>query len=232
MVKHNNLYPQHVAIIMDGNRRWARNNKVSIAFGHESGSKRVNDVIDFSNQIGIKYLTLFAFSSENWKRSESEIQHLKFLLTKFINDYQKDLIDRNVRFRSIGHIESFGQELMSKLFALEESTSMNDGLFLNVALSYGGRQEILNAVNKMLSKGLEGNVDEKMFEKFLDTVDIPDPDLLIRTGGEVRISNFLLWQIAYTELYFTDIYWPDFGIEAYQEAIEFFQSRSRRYGGD
>jgi len=232
MVSMLHLIPNHVAIIMDGNRRWAKDKSKTIAYGHEQGSKKVNEVLDFSIQKDVSYLTLYAFSSENWRRCQNEIKHLKLLLSKFINDYEKDLLAKNVRFRAIGNISNFGQQLATKIFNLEHNTKENTGLNLTVALSYGARDEIINAVNTILSSKEINKVDEDSFSKYLSTGNIPDPDLLIRTGGEVRLSNFLLWQMAYTELYFTQVFWPDFGVDEYEKALDFFASKNRRFGGD
>jgi len=232
MVSMLNLVPNHVAIIMDGNRRWARDKSKTIAFGHEQGSKKVNEILEFSMQKEVSYLTLYAFSSENWRRSQKEIKHLKLLLKKFINDYEKDLIAKNIRFRAIGNISNFGQDLSKQILSLEQTTQRNSGLNLTVALSYGSRDEIINAVNAILSETELKHIDEESFVKYLSTAHIPDPDLLIRTGGEVRLSNFLLWQMAYTELYFTKVFWPDFGVDEYEKALDFFASKNRRFGGD
>ena len=232
MVSKLNLVPNHVAIIMDGNRRWARGKSKTIAFGHEQGSKKVNEILELSMQKEVSYLTLYAFSSENWRRSQKEIKHLKLLLKKFINDYEKDLIAKNIRFRAIGNISNFGQDLSKQILNLEQTTLRNSGLNLTVALSYGSRDEIVNAVNAILSETELKHIDEESFVKYLSTAQIPDPDLLIRTGGEVRLSNFLLWQMAYTELYFTKVFWPDFGVDEYEKALDFFASKNRRFGGD
>ena len=225
MVSKLNLFPNHVAIIMDGNRRWAREKSETIAFGHEQGSKKVNEILDFSIKKNISYLTLYAFSSENWRRSEHEIKHLKLLLKKFINDYEKDLIAKNIKFRAIGNISNFGHDLSAQILNLEHTTQKNSGLNLTVALSYGSRDEIVNAVNAILSEKEVKHINEESFAKYLSTSNIPDPDLLIRTGGEVRLSNFLLWQMAYTELYFTKVFWPDFGVDEYEKALDFFASK-------
>ncbi|MBT4989090.1 MAG: di-trans,poly-cis-decaprenylcistransferase [Rickettsiales bacterium] len=225
------LVPNHVAIIMDGNRRWAASKSKNRLYGHEQGVKQVSNIIEYSVEFGVSFLTLYAFSSENWSRSIGEIQNLKFLMKRFLDDYREDILTKNIRFRSMGNIEDFGKDIAKKIRSLEDQSQLNTGLNLTVALSYGARDEILRAVNNILSLRQEGEVTELDFRNSLYIKDIPDPDLMIRTGGESRLSNFLLWQLAYTELYFTDVYWPAFDKTEFQRALEFFAGKDRRYGG-
>ncbi|MBL6785196.1 MAG: di-trans,poly-cis-decaprenylcistransferase [Rickettsiales bacterium] len=224
-------FPQHVAIIMDGNRRWAGLQSKGDYFGHKAGLERVSDVIQNSLSLNIKYLTLYAFSSENWNRSESEVSNLKFLMNAFLDKHSNELIAKNVRLRVIGNYEDFGKNIAKKIEDVVAKSLANSGMHLTIALSYGSKNEILRAVNNICQDGLK-NVDQKQFSSYLYTHDLPDPDLMIRTGGEYRLSNFLLWQMAYAELYFTDILWPDFDKNSLLKACEFFVSKNRRFGGD
>lgn len=227
--------PEHVAVIMDGNGRWAKNKGAARIFGHRNAIEAVRQVIEGAGEIGIKYLTLYAFSTENWGRPKEEVDALMELL---VNTLQKEieLLHKNkVRLKTIGDIGQLPKDCRENLKKATESTKNNTGLTLLIALNYSGRQEILKAVSELVMKVKGGTlgvdeIDEQLFASFLDTKNIPDPALLIRTSGEMRISNFLLWQIAYTELYITQKLWPDFRKEDLYEAICEYQKRERRFG--
>ncbi|MDQ7784272.1 MAG: isoprenyl transferase [Desulfomonilaceae bacterium] len=227
--------PGHVAIIMDGNGRWARRRMLPRLEGHRQGAKAVRRAVEFSRRAGIGVLTLYAFSTENWQRPKSEVSGLMKLLSQFIDSDLDEIHEHNIKIRTIGEVKRLPAAVVAKLDVAKAKTAHNTAMILNIALSYGGRKDILNAAVK-LSRALksgdieEEDVTEEVLGQFLDTRDLPDPDLLIRTGGEVRISNFLLWQIAYAELYFTDVLWPDFDDDAFRDAIEAFRSRQRRFG--
>jgi undecaprenyl diphosphate synthase len=227
--------PRHVAIIMDGNGRWAQKRGNQRIFGHKNSVEAVRDTVEAAAELGIEYLTLFAFSTENWRRPKSEISALMSLLVSTIQSEKKTLLDNNIRLLSIGNIKSLPQGVQKQLQHAVSLTAGNNGLTLVLALSYGARSEIINAVKK-LTKDIEAgkifadDINNIIFEKYLDTAGFPEPELLIRTSGEYRLSNFLLWQIAYTELYFTKTLWPDFRREHLYEAILSFQSRERRFG--
>lgn len=225
--------PKHIAIIMDGNGRWAKQKGKKRVFGHKNGVKAVRDVVEGAGEIGIEYLTLYAFSTENWNRPKHEIDALMSLLISTINSETKTLNENNVRLLTIGDTEGLPKLVRKKLQDVIDATSTNTGLSLVLALNYSAKWEILNAVNKIVAdkdKISNREIDDELFEKYLNTKDIPNPDLLIRTSGEYRISNFLLWQIAYSELYFTDILWPDFRKDDLYNAIENYQLRERRFG--
>lgn len=227
--------PCHVAIIMDGNGRWAKSLGMSRSFGHKNGVNSVREVTEASAELGIKYLTLYAFSTENWNRPKFEINTLMSLLVSSINKEIKALIKNNIRLLTIGNTESLPSKVQKELLKAINITSKNTGLTLVLALSYSSRWEIINAINK-LNNDIKNEIiknepiTEEIFSKYLTTNDIPDPDLLIRTSGEFRISNFLLWQIAYSELYFTKKLWPDFNKNDFYEAIFALQNRERRFG--
>ncbi|MCX5872993.1 MAG: isoprenyl transferase [Deltaproteobacteria bacterium] len=230
-----NDLPVHVAIIMDGNGRWARRRLMPRLEGHRQGAKSVRRAVEFCRRVGIKFLTLYAFSTENWQRPESEVSGLMRLLSQFIDSELEEIHNNDIRFNVIGQVARLPRSVKEKIDEAIKKTSNNKTMVLSVALSYGGRQEIVSAAMKLhealLSGGLkEEDVNDSVFSTFLDTSHMPDPDLLIRTGGEVRISNFLLWQAAYSELYFTELLWPDFDDEAFWEAIEAYRSRQRRFG--
>jgi len=227
--------PNHIAIIMDGNGRWAQKRGNQRIFGHTNAIAAVRDVVEAAAELGIGYLTLYAFSTENWKRPKIEIDALMSLLVTTINAETKTLTDNNIRLLTIGNINSLPQSVQDQLQKALAVTAGNTGLRLILALSYGSRWEILHTVKKIINdvqamKLNAENIDQAVFEKYLDTTGMPDPELLIRTSGEYRISNFLLWQIAYTELYFTPTLWPDFRREHLYEAIVSFQCRERRFG--
>jgi len=227
--------PKHVAIIMDGNGRWAKKRAINRIRGHENGINSVREVVRTSREIGISYLTLYAFSEENWKRSKHEVDALMNLLKRFLKKELDEMLENGIRFQTIGRSGKLPEDVQRLLSETSDKTSQNKDMVLNLALSYGGRQEILDAVQKIFlrveSRGLKPEeITEQTISDSLYTAGIPDPDLLIRTSGEYRISNFLLWQIAYTEIYITPTLWPDFRKEEYLAAIEAFQKRERRFG--
>lgn len=221
--------PKHIAIIMDGNGRWATKRNKPRVFGHNEGMKRVVDVVENSLNIGIKYLSLYAFSTENWKRPQKEIDFLMQILIKYIDDQLNKLVTQGVKINILGDISVLPEKVIQKIEYALDSTKDNDKLILNIAINYGSRQEILRAVNTAIVDGEILTDDE--FSKLLYTRNQPDVDLLIRPGGEKRLSNFLLYQMSYAELYFLDIYWPDFKLESLIDAIYWYQNRNRRFGG-
>ena len=227
--------PSHVAIIMDGNGRWAKQRGLDRIFGHQQGVKAVREVIETAAELGIKYLTLYAFSTENWGRPDEEVNALMGIMVQSLNDETDTLIKNNIRLKAIGDVERLADEVRERLFETINQTSVGTGLNLIVALSYSSRWEITEAARRMSIDVYNGAlkadaIKETDFENYLNTSGIPDPELMIRTSGELRISNFLLWQLAYTELYFTDKLWPDFGKEDFYNAIIDFQKRERRFG--
>ncbi len=227
--------PRHVAVIMDGNGRWAERRGKPRIFGHQAGMKAVREVIETTADLGIPYLTLYAFSQENWKRPAAEIEALMGLLQRYIRSEREDLIEKGVRVRAIGEIERIANGPKEELGRLISETAGNERLTVTLALSYGGRSEILEAVRRIAERVKAGRldpeeIDDDVFADHLYTTGMPDPDLLIRTSGELRISNFLLWQIAYTELYVTDVLWPDFDRQAFLDAVAAYQGRERRFG--
>ncbi len=227
--------PTHIAIIMDGNARWARSRGLPLSVGHKSGSDNVRRVAEACIDIGVKNLTVYAFSSENWNRPKEEVEYLMKLLDNYLEKETKPLIEKNVRIVISGNLQLLPQSTKDKIYALEELTKNNQSLTLNVAFSYGSRQEIVDAVKKISLAVSEAKISlEQITETYLSQnlyhPEIPDPDLLIRTAGDVRLSNFLLWQAAYAELYFTEVFWPDFGKKDLLQAINEFNKRERRYG--
>ena len=230
-----NRIPQHVAVIMDGNGRWAEKHGKARVFGHESGVESVRSVVEGAGEIGVKHLTLYAFSTENWERPKQEVEALMELLVHAIDNESELLMKNNVRLTSIGDLSLMPAKVKQRLDGCKKFLSENTGLNLILALSYSSKWEIINAVKNLAQDSIEGKVkpemiNDKLFEKYLNTAEIPDPELLIRTSGEFRISNFLLWQIAYSELFFTEKLWPDFRKEDLFEAIFDFQNRERRFG--
>lgn len=228
--------PAHIAIIMDGNGRWARKRGLPRVAGHRAGISAVRQVVEGSAELGIKVLTLYAFSVENWKRPRSEVSTLMQLLKEYLNKEIENIHKNNIRFRTIGRTDQLDESVQAELGKGVARTQNNSGMIFNVALNYGGRAEIVDAVNRLLSNGGsqtagKGGITEAQFSQYLYTAGLPDPDLLIRTSGELRISNFLLWQIAYAEIWVTDTLWPDFDKLHLYEAIIAFQKRERRYGG-
>ena len=227
--------PRHIAIIMDGNGRWANAKGLPRIAGHREGVRTVRKITEICGELNIKILTLYTFSSENWNRPATEVSALMKLLMSSLRREVKDLMKNNVRFTVIGNINELAFNVQNELIDAIHKTKNNTGLNLNLALSYGSRQEIICAVKKLINKVSKGEIkvdeiDESVFSKLLYTQNIPDPDLLIRTGGEFRISNFLLWQIAYTEIHVTDTSWPSFGKKELTEAIYEYQNRDRRFG--
>jgi undecaprenyl diphosphate synthase len=224
--------PRHVAVIMDGNGRWAAQRHLPRVEGHRAGIDAVRDVVETSARLGIEVLTLYAFSVENWKRPVMEVSTLMALLKRYLRLELSTLLGNNIRFNVIGRADELARDIRAELKAAEEKTSANTGMLFNIALNYGGRAEIVEAARRLLAAGVRPDeLDEQRFAGFLYTAGQPDPDLLIRTSGEIRVSNFLLWQIAYAEIWVTDTLWPDFRKRDLLEAIVAYQKRDRRYGG-
>lgn len=229
------IIPEHIAVIMDGNRRWAKNNNLPTRDGHKEGAMRVTELVRNSVDLGIKYLSVYAFSTENWRRDKKEVDYLMNLLVEFVVKELNNLNKNGVKITLMGNIDDLPEKTKKEVIRSIELTKNNEKFHLNIALSYGSRDEIINAVKQVINE-YENNkinideINEDSFKKYLYTYDMPDPDLLIRTSGEIRLSNFLLYQLAYTEFYFTDVLWPDFKKEQLIEAIENFQNRKRRYG--
>ena len=228
--------PEHVAIIMDGNRRWAKKNNLNTPQGHKEGAENLKRIAKFANKIGIKHLTVYAFSTENWKRSQEEIgaimKLLKFYLLDFFN-----WSDENIKINVLGRIAELPKDLKDQIHKIEEKTKNNTGLVLNICFNYGGRDEIVTATKNIAQKVLDGelkieDINEKLFSNYLYTANQPDPDLLIRTSGEERISNFLPWQISYSEFVFTDKFWPEYNEQEFLNSIQIYQKRTRRFGGN
>lgn len=234
-IEINNI-PRHVAIIMDGNGRWAKKRGLPRIAGHKEGVDVVQQTVRTASKYNIEVLTLFTFSTENWKRPIPEVQFLMKLPKQFLNTYLPELMEKNVRVETIGQFDTLPAHTKEAIIDAKEKTKNNDGLLLNFAINYGGREEILQAV-KQISLDVENkqieteDVDEETFSSYLYTNGVGDPDLLIRTSGERRISNFLLWQLAYTEFWFTDVLWPDFREEVFVQALQDYEKRKRRYGG-
>ncbi|HHU75052.1 MAG TPA: isoprenyl transferase [Clostridiales bacterium] len=228
--------PNHVAIILDGNGRWAKKRKMPRNYGHTQGSKVLEKICEEAYKIGIKYLTVYAFSTENWIRPKEEVDALMKLLRNYLSTSIKTSMKNNMKVRIIGDKSALPEDMQESIRKLEEATVNNSGLHFQVAINYGGRDEIIRAV-KAISQDIKMNkmdindIDVTVFERYLDTADIPDPDLLIRTSGEVRLSNFLLWQLAYTEFYFPEVLWPDFNKEELWKAVEYYNGRKRKFGG-
>lgn len=234
LLAHGNL-PRHVAIIMDGNGRWAERRRQPRIYGHRAGMKSVREVMEAAADLAIPALTLYAFSQENWKRPRAEVEALMGLMRGYIRSEREDLIRKGVQVRAIGELDQLAPQARAELDRLIADTAANQRLVVTLALSYGARAEIVEAVRRIARRVKEGSlepesIDEKLFGSCLYTAGLLDPDLLIRTSGELRISNFLLWQIAYTELYVTDVLWPDFDREAFFDAIAAYQDRDRRFG--
>lgn len=230
--------PQHVAIIMDGNGRWAKAHSVPRVAGHNAGMKAMKKIVDHSDKLGVKYLTVYAFSTENWKRSMEEVGGIFKLLVKYVQSDLKGLIENNVHVNILGDYTAIPEDARKSLDKTLEKTKANDGLVFNIALNYGSRDEIKRGIQKLCEQIKNGelepeDIDEEMISGSLYTgqYNVPDPEVVIRTSGEERLSNFLMWQSAYSELVFVDDLWPDFTPEKYEEALEVYQSRDRRFGG-
>lgn len=221
--------PNHIAIIMDGNGRWAKSKMLPRTMGHREGAKTLDKILNHCAEIGVKYLTVYAFSTENWKRPEKEVNALMKLFSEYMKKERSKLMKNGIRFMVSGRREDVDPNLVAEIEELEAVTRDNEKITLNIAFNYGGRAEIIDAVNKVIASGKE-SVTEEDFGRYLYN-DIPDPELLIRTSGELRISNFLLWQIAYSEIYVTDLYWPQFNEEELMKAIASYNKRERKFGG-
>jgi len=235
MEEKNTNVPQHVAIILDGNGRWAKKRGMPRNYGHVQGAKNVEPICRAAYHLGIKYLTVYAFSTENWKRPQDEVDALMKLLNQYMKNCQKTARKNNMRVRVIGDKSGLSETVQRDIAALEEATKEYDGLNFTIALNYGGRDELARAVKKIAAGVKNGEIEvedisEETISGYLDTAGIPDPDLLIRTSYELRISNYLLWQLAYSEFYFTEVPWPDFNEEELQKAVEAYQRRDRRFG--
>ncbi len=227
--------PRHVAMIMDGNGRWAKRRKQPRLFGHRAGAETVREMVETCRELGIEYLTLYAFSSENWRRPEEEVSGLMSILQKYLQGELRKMLQNDIRLRAIGDHNRLPEQVRQTLFDTIQQTAGNKSLTLTLALSYGGRDEMIRAMRKQAQMCLDGTltieeISEESFPNLLDTGDTPDPDLMIRTGGEARLSNFLLWQISYAEIYFTDVMWPEFRREVFLQALSDYQNRERRFG--
>lgn len=228
--------PQHIAIILDGNGRWAKSKGMPRNYGHKAGAKNVEKICDIAGHMGIKYLTVYAFSTENWLRPQNEVHELMRLLGSYMKTCLKTAKKNNMRVRVLGDITRLTPQLQEQIRELEKVSSSYDGFNFQIALNYGSRDEMMRAVKKMYGdvkagRLSEDDINEEIFSRYLDTADIPDPDLLIRTSGEQRLSNYLLWQLAYSEFYFTKVHWPDFDEAELKKAVEAYNYRERRFGG-
>lgn len=230
--------PLHVGIIMDGNRRWAKNQRLPVSSGHSRGAEVFKNLALYCNKIGLKNLTVYAFSTENWKRSATEVSALMFLFKKYLKSVMQDFKNENIKLKFIGDVSKFSSDIQKLINTIETETKSRTGMRLNIAMNYGSRAEIINAIKNMqkdMDSPLNKNIcdlTEEKFGSYLYTENQPDVDFLIRTGGEKRISNFLLWQSAYAELYFADVLWPDFSEKIFDEAIQEYYNRNRRFGGE
>ncbi len=228
--------PEHIAIIMDGNGRWAKKRLLPRMMGHRKGSENLKKLINDCDALGLKHITFYAFSTENWKRSEEEVSNLMDLLREYLNDHIKNEKDNNFKIDFIGDMSRLAPDIQEKMLLVKELYSSHKGIFVHIAMNYGSRDEITRAVRKIADEVAAGEISpseitEKTITDRLDTQGVPDPELLIRTSGEQRLSNFLMWQLAYSEFYFTDKLWPDFRIEDLMKAVESFNGRDRRFGG-
>lgn len=229
--------PTHIAIIMDGNRRWAKSQGKPAGFGHKAGAKTIENIVRYANKIGLKYITVYAFSTENWKRSEDEVSGLMLLLQNYLSDYAKRANTENIKIKVLGDITKFPEGTQKSINECIEKTKNNTGVTFSIALNYGGRAEIIQAIQniaKDLKKGQikENEITEQLINEYLYTKDMPDPDLIIRTSGEQRLSGFLAWQSTYSELYFIQKNWPDFTEEDLDKAIEEYNRRTRKFGAN
>ena len=232
-----NSMPKHIAIIMDGNRRWARKQGKNASYGHKEGAKTLEKIVRYANKIGLKYITVYAFSTENWKRAEEEVSALMMLLQNYLDDYSKRADTENIRLKILGDITALSSGMQKSILRCMERTKDNTGVTFNIALNYGGRDEIVKAVKKIAEDVKEGKIDvntinEEIISNNLYTAGMPDPDLLIRTSGELRLSNFLPWQVVYSEFLFVDKNWPDFTEEDLDNAIIEYQKRTRKFGAN
>lgn len=228
--------PQHIAIILDGNGRWAKAKGMPRNYGHTMGAKNVEVVCQAAYELGVKYVTMYAFSTENWNRPDGEVEALMKLLESYLKNCIRTADKNNMRVRVIGDTSRLSEKFQKQIVELEKASAKNDGLNLQIAINYGSRDEMIRGMRRMCEDVKSGkynpqDISESLFEKYLDTAGIPDPDLLIRTSGEQRLSNYLLWQLAYSEFYFTDVPWPDFHKEELMQAIEAYNNRDRRFGG-
>ena len=228
--------PQHIAIILDGNGRWAKAKGMPRNYGHTVGAKNVETVCQVAHDLGIRYVTMYAFSTENWNRPDGEVEALMKLLEGYLKNCARTADKNNMRVRVIGDTSRLSEKFQRQIAELEAVSAKNDGLNLQIAINYGSRDEMIRAMRRLCADVKAGErqpeeINEQMFERYLDTAGIPDPDLLIRTSGEQRLSNYLLWQLAYSEFYFTDVPWPDFGRDELVRAIEAYNKRDRRFGG-
>lgn len=228
--------PNHVAIIMDGNGRWATKRSLPRKAGHKAGAEALERIITEANNMGIKHLTVYAFSTENWKRSDEEVTAIMDLLRQYLKNYFKRFLKDSIKIRIIGEITRLDEDIQEQIKDIEKKSEDKDGMTVHIAINYGGRDELRRGITKIAQQVASGNlspenISEDIIESYLDTAGVPDPELLIRTSGEERISNFLLWQVAYSEFYFTDVLWPDFGKKDLEEAIYYYQNRERRFGG-
>ena len=230
-----NIEIKHIAIIMDGNRRWAKKNNMPVKLGHKQGAETLKKIVRYANRIGIKYMTVYAFSTENWKRSKEEVDALMSLLENYLDQFSREADDENIVIRVLGDEEALSESLRNKINEVVSATKDNTGIIFNIALNYGGRNEIVNATKNICKDVKNGlikpeDITEEMFSSYLYTKDDPDPDLLIRTSGEIRLSGFLPWQSVYSEFYFTDVLWPDFTEKNLDEAIAEYNKRNRKFG--
>ena len=229
--------PKHIAIILDGNRRWARAQGKPASFGHKAGAKTLEKIVRYANKIGLEYITVYAFSTENWKRAEEEVKALMMLLQNYLDDYSKRADSENIRVKILGDISALSQGMQKSIINCMERTKNNTGVTFNIALNYGGRDEIVRAVKKIAEQAKQDkikieDINEEMISNNLYTEGEPDPDLVIRTSGELRLSNFLPWQVVYSEFLFIDKNWPDFSEEDLDEAIIEYQKRTRKFGAN
>jgi len=229
--KTNAILPKHIAIIMDGNGRWAKKRSLPRSAGHAAGSKTFKDIARYCNKIGLEYLTVYAFSTENWKRPKAEVDNIMNILRDYLHD-TKNFKDENIRLRFIGDISALDEDIIELIAQAEKDSENATGLNLNIALNYGGRDEIVHAVKKIIENRTDANdISEELISDNLYTAGMPDPDFIIRPSGEYRLSNYLIWQSAYAEYWFSDVLWPDFKPKHLDEAIEEFNKRNRRFGG-
>lgn len=233
-MEENNI-PTHVAIIMDGNRRWARKRNIDYRLGHKEGAKTLEKIVRYAKKVGIKYITVYAFSTENWKRTSEEVSALMLLLKTYLDDYGKRADTENIKVKVLGDISALAPGLQKSIKKCEERTKDNDGIYFSICINYGGRDEIVHAVKKIAQDVKDGkigidDINEKLMNNYLYTKEIPDPDLIIRTSGELRTSGFLTWQSVYSEYLFMDKYWPDFSEDDIDFAIKEYQKRNRKFG--